>query len=131
VTLEEWGGSIVPHERTFPGPLEDRLRLLRAVRANLSPVYAIAPGPVAGMPEFLETAMDRPAHAEFSDESGTLHRLWVTSRHTERLSAALAGQQLMIADGHHRYSVALAYRDEMRSRFGPGPWDGMMMRPME
>ncbi len=127
MTLEEWGGSIVPHERTFPGPLEDRLRLLRAVRANLSPVYAIAPGPVAGMPEFLETAMDRPAHGEFSDESGTLHRLWVTPCHTERLSAALAGQQLMIADGHHRYSVALAYRDAMRSRFDPGPWDGVMM----
>ena len=127
VGLEEWGGSIVPHERTFSGALEDRLRLIRAVRANLSPVYTIAPGPVAGMSEYLDAATDRPARAEFSDESGTLHRLWVTSRHTERLSAALAGQPLMIADGHHRYSVALAYREEMRARFGPGPWDGMMM----
>src|SRR5439155_9774576 len=61
------------------------------------------------------------------DESGTTHRLWTTSRGVEDLAEALRDRRLMIADGHHRYAVALAYREEMRAREGPGSWDSMMM----
>jgi uncharacterized protein (DUF1015 family) len=56
-----------------------------------------------------------------------MHRLWVSREGTEPVAEALAAEQLLIADGHHRYTVALAHRDEMRARHGPGPWDAMMM----
>lgn len=127
VELEPWGGSILGHERTMPGPIDDRLRLLRGVPANLSPVYTIFGGPSGEVSAFLDEAMSNPPHGEVTDESGTRHRLWIASEGTDRVTGALRTEKLLIADGHHRYTVALAYRDEMRDRFGPGPWDSMMM----
>ncbi len=129
VALEPWGGSIVPHERTFPGPIEDRLELIRAVRANLSPVYAVlseAPEP-PDLAAFLDEVTADPPDRETTDEAGTRHRLWIWDSTPERVTRPLEHRSLMIADGHHRYTVALAYRDEMRARVGPGPWDYMMM----
>jgi uncharacterized protein (DUF1015 family) len=129
VDLEPWGGSIVPHERTLAGPIEDRLNLLRAVSANLSPVYTLAVSPrrSEALSGFLDAATSGPPALQLTDEEGTHHRLWVVpDGAAETLEAVRAGR-LMIADGHHRYTVALAHREEMRSRFGPGPWDAMMM----
>lgn len=129
VALEAWGGSIIPHERTLSGPIEDRLRLIRAVQANLSPVYAV----LADTPEatdlsaFLDkVTADRP-NRETTDEAGTRHRLWIWDSSPEQVTRPMEDRALMIADGHHRYSVALAYREEMRAQVGPGPWDYMMM----
>ncbi len=129
VELEPFGGSILPHERTMPGPVEDRLALLRAVRANLSPVYTVFVQRSPEMATFLEGAMAGPPDRTLVDESGTRHRMWaVTDRRAEgELCSGLDARPFMIADGHHRYTVALAYRREMRARFGPGPWDSMMM----
>jgi uncharacterized protein (DUF1015 family) len=127
VELEPWGGSILPHERTMPGPVEDRLRLLREVRANLSPIYGVFAGPSTSVSELLDRQMARPSDRELVDENGTGHRLWISEQGAEGLTAALRDEQLLIADGHHRYTVALAYREEMRARFGSGAWDGMMM----
>ena len=68
-----------------------------------------------------------PPARQLADEEGTQHRLWIVpDGAADSLEAVRAGR-LMIADGHHRYTVALAHRGEMRSRFGPGPWDAMMM----
>ena len=129
VALEAWGGSIIPHERTFPGPIEDRLKLIRAVRANLSPIYAVlAGGPgSADLRAFLDEVTATSPARETTDEVGTRHRLWVWDAAPAEVTASLNGRSLMIADGHHRYAVALAHREEMRARAGPGPWDYAMM----
>ena len=129
VDLEPWGGSIVPHERTMPGPVRDRLALLRSVRANLSPVYAVLTGQSRSEPfgSLLDRATAHPPAMDLADESGTRHRMWVVPGPQDEVSQALREDRLLIADGHHRYSVALAYRDEMQARAGPGPWDAMMM----
>jgi len=126
VDLEPWGGSIVPHERTMPGPMEDRLSLIRAVRANLSAVYAVSPTVAPDLSGFLAEAMTSPPDREMSDETGTTHRLWVRPD-SASVRRSLADGSIMIADGHHRYTVALAFKEEMRARQGPGPWDAMMM----
>jgi uncharacterized protein (DUF1015 family) len=126
VAIEPWGGSIIPHEQTFPAPFEDRLALLRAVRANLSPVYALYRGPRPDLADLLAGAQLEPPAAMVVDDEGVEHRLWVL-RDGEGISTWLAEEELLIADGHHRYSVALAFREEMRARHGPGPWDHMMM----
>src|SRR5207253_8307366 len=60
VRLEPLGGSIVPHERTLPGPIRDRMAVLRAVRANLSPVYAVYRGPAAGLSSLLDAVAETP-----------------------------------------------------------------------
>ncbi len=127
VELEDWGGSILPHERTMPGPVQDRLRLVRSVRANLSCIQAVCRGPVPGLAEALDRATRRAPDAASSDEAGVEHRMWVTDPGDLDLASMLADESLMIADGHHRYTMSLRYRDEMRATHGPGPWDRVMM----
>ena len=78
VELEDWGGSIVPHERTMPGPIEDRLRLMRAVRTNLSSIHAVFRGPSEPFAAFLDDAMTLDPAATTTDEAGVEHTLWVT-----------------------------------------------------
>ena len=126
VELEDPGGSIVPHERTMPGPIEDRLRLMRAVRTNLSSIHAVFRGPSEPFAGFLDDAMALGPAASTTDEAGVEHTLWVSEPNPE-VASWLAPESLMIADGHHRYSMALRYRDEMRAEQGPGPWDRVMM----
>jgi len=126
VELEDWGGSVIPHERTMPEPVEDRLRLTRAVRANLSAIYAVIRGPNEVLGELLDEAVHDPSDADAVDEAGVRHRLWMRPE-MPGLASSLRGESLMIADGHHRYTMALRYRDEMRDAHGPGPWDSVMM----
>jgi uncharacterized protein (DUF1015 family) len=126
VDLEDWGGSIVPHEQTMPGPIEDRLRLMRAVRTNLSCIHAVFRGPSEPFAAFLDQATSAEPEAFAVDEAGVEHRVWVSEPAVE-VRSWLESETLMIADGHHRYSMALRYRDEMRASHGPGPWDRVMM----
>jgi len=127
VDLEPWGGSIVPHERTLLGPVEDRLELLRSVHANLSAIYAVFDGPSEELRRLLDEATRAPAARRVADEGGTVHSLWVAPELGREVTALFAHAPLLIADGHHRYAVALAFRDEMRASHGPGPWDQVMM----
>jgi uncharacterized protein (DUF1015 family) len=127
VELEPWGGSILPHERTMPGPIEDRLSLLRAVRANLSPVYAVHADRSEAVARFLDLATAAPPTVDLADDSGTRHRMWVSTEGLDAIVGDLRSKTVMIADGHHRYTVAMACREEMRAQAGPGPWDSMMM----
>jgi uncharacterized protein (DUF1015 family) len=126
VDIEPWGGDIVPHEETMAAPVEDRLRLMRSVRTDLSSIYAVFGGPCDPLQELLDAATEGPPTLELSDEAGVRHRLW-TLRDGPDVAAWLAGEPLLIADGHHRYTMALAYRTEMRAAHGPGPWDRTMM----
>ncbi|MDP9296713.1 MAG: DUF1015 domain-containing protein, partial [Actinomycetota bacterium] len=126
VGLEPWGGSIIPHERTLPAPVEDRLALMRAVRTNLSPIYALLRGPCGPLSDMLDGLTgDRPL-AEMTDEAGVEHRLWAVEP-DDSLATVVERERLLIADGHHRYTMALRYQEEMRAAHGPGPWDAVMM----
>jgi uncharacterized protein (DUF1015 family) len=117
--LEPLGaGDVLPHEKTMPGPVEDRLRLLRACPVNISPIYGIYAGG-GGLAPYLDSLAARPPAARFTDDNGTLHRLWVVQARAEveMLAGALEGGPLVVADGHHRYETALAYHREQ----GGGP----------
>jgi uncharacterized protein (DUF1015 family) len=116
VLLADYGaGRIRPHERTHPAAKEDRLRLMRATRANLSPIFTLYPDPEGRAWSALEPATTEPAWGEVTDDEGTTHRLWrVTDPHAiEQAQAALADAELLIADGHHRYETARVYADEI------------------
>jgi uncharacterized protein (DUF1015 family) len=126
VRLEPWGGAILPHERTMSAPVEDRLRLMRATAADLSPIYAVVGGPSEPQRDLLNRATARPPERELTDEEGVAHRLWAEPL-PDALRSWYLDQTLLIADGHHRYQTALAHRDELRADRGPGPWDGVLM----
>ena len=123
--LDPWGGDVLPHEDTMPGPVEDRLCLLRTTRTHLSAVYASIDGPVAPLGRLLDARTAEPPDAEVIDEEGVRHRRWHLPGDTP-LAAWLAGRRVLIADGHHRYTTALAYREERRDEAGPGPWDRIL-----
>ncbi|MDP9302478.1 MAG: DUF1015 domain-containing protein [Actinomycetota bacterium] len=123
--LEPWGGTVLPHEHTMAGPIEDRLRLLRATRTHLSPIYGTISGPCQRLNELLDRTADADPIANVRDEEGVEHRMWAIYRE-EDVTSWLADEPLLIADGHHRYATALAYRDERRAADGPGPWDRIL-----
>ncbi len=123
--LEDWGDGVMPHERTLSGPIEDRLRLLRETKANLSAVYGIIEGPSIRLSDALEATCSVDPRWEASDEEGVQHRMWELPAAAD-VPAWLASERLLIADGHHRYSTALRFRNEMRAEAGPGPWDRVL-----
>ena len=123
--LEPWGGTVLPHEDTMPGPIEDRLQLLRATRTHLSPIYGTIAGPCDRLNELLDRTIGSAPIAIVYDEEGVEHRLWEIHGE-EDVTSWLADEPLLIADGHHRYATALAYRDERRATEGPGPWDRIL-----
>ncbi len=127
IDLEPYGGSIVPHEGTLPEPLRDRLALLRSVRANLSPVFGVFQERSPDLSALLDDVMRRDPDRRVTDEAGTRHSLWVAPEGNDVVPEVLGSRTVMVADGHHRYEVALAYREEMRATHGPGPWDRLMM----
>jgi uncharacterized protein (DUF1015 family) len=116
VRVQEYGpGTIRPHERTHPGPKEDRLRLTRTTRANLSPIFSLYSDPDGTAWAALSSAADPNTEAETTDADGTVSRL---ARVTDSaaIAAARAGLQdteLLIADGHHRYETARVYAEEI------------------
>ncbi len=120
VAIEAYGaGRVRPHERTHPGPKEDRLRLTRATRSNVSPIFSLYSDPEDRAWQALAPAVAGAPWGEVSDADGTRHRLWRVSDPAAiaAVQAATADAELLIADGHHRYETMQAYADEVG---GPG-----------
>jgi uncharacterized protein (DUF1015 family) len=115
VRVQDYGpGRIRPHERTHPGPKEDRLRLTRATNANLSPIFSLYDDPAGAAWGALAPHTESEPWGEVTDEDGTVHRLWrVADPDAARAAgAALAPAELLIADGHHRYETARVFAQE-------------------
>jgi uncharacterized protein (DUF1015 family) len=129
VALEPYEARVVrPHERTHAGPKEDRLRLIRAVRTNISPVFGLYPDPEGAA--WAAIAPQGPPDGEATDADGTVHRVWFVADPAvaDAVAGAMRDAWILIADGHHRYETALAYRDELRAAgAGDGPHDRVLM----
>ncbi|MDQ4133352.1 MAG: DUF1015 domain-containing protein [Actinomycetota bacterium] len=113
-------GGVLPHERTMPKAKDDRLQLLRACRVNMSPIWALSLA--SGLSDLCQPAGPPQARATAAD--GVHHRVWTVTQSglMETIQATVASAPAMIADGHHRYETALAYRDERRAA-GDGAGD--------
>jgi uncharacterized protein (DUF1015 family) len=125
VRLEPWEkGVVLPHEQTMPRPKSDRLSLMRACRAAFSPLLALYEDPGGVVGQTLARYAQSAPEATFSDEYGEGHTLWVIDNPDiiERIVQTMTSSPIYMADGHHRYETALAYRDERRnSETGSGP----------
>jgi len=116
VRVEEYGaGRIRPHERTHPGPKEDRLRLTRATKANLSPIFSLYSDPQQQAWRALEPFTTQEPWGSATDQDGTVNRVWriTDPKAIELTQHALAQAELLIADGHHRYETARVYAEEI------------------
>ena len=132
--LEDYSAGVVfRHEQTLSGPKADRLELLRHMQTHTGQLFMLYSDPERRVDEILAEAETSAPETELRDEYGVTHRLWIISHH-ELLHAihnAMREQKLVIADGHHRYETALAYRNECRSRAGTidphAPFERVMM----
>ena len=116
---------VLPHEDVMPGPVADRLELMRATSANLEPILLVYDG---GGPtvEVIDAAATRPPLVETVTEDGIRHRLWALTEPAEqrRVTEDLAPRQALIADGHHRYATYRRLQAEHHAAGrGAGPWD--------
>jgi uncharacterized protein (DUF1015 family) len=119
---EASAAGILPHEQTLPKAKTDRLELMRATRANLSPIWGLS------LSEGLTKTFvqDTPPDAVATDDDQVRHELWVIKDPftIEAVGEAVATSPVVIADGHHRYETALTYRQECPSEGGVQPPDG-------
>lgn len=138
VRLEEFEkGIVLPHEETLSKAKTDRFHLMQATHCNFSDIYALYmdDGGEMETKDVLALVMQDQPLLEMTDEAGLVHRLWAVT--DEGLNASIAGRftdtKLYIADGHHRYETALAYRDACRSQGQPvgGQADYVMMMLVE
>ncbi len=124
--------DILPHEQTLPKPKSDRLDLLRATRANLSPIWGLSMA--SGVTATFDPTDDEPVFDAYDDD-GVRHQIWVLSD-PDAITAvgdAVAKAPVVLADGHHRYETARAYQAECRAANGgrPGSHDLVMALVVE
>jgi uncharacterized protein (DUF1015 family) len=120
---------ILPHEQTRAGAREDRYKLLRATRANFSPIFMMFADPAQHFSPLLLDSIAHPPALRYTDDGGVAHRVWRVAEPAlvRGFQELLADSRAYIADGHHRYATALRYRDET----GPeGAWTYGYFTPM-
>jgi uncharacterized protein (DUF1015 family) len=122
VQLQELeGGDIRPHEKTLDAPKEDRLKLMLACQAQLSPIFALYDDAKQGINRMLAVAVEGATpFIEVELDNGDECKLWriADPAIVEKVQRAMQDQTLLIADGHHRYEATLRYRDQMRRERG-------------
>ncbi len=133
VKIVELGSGVYPHEMTRSKPKADRLDLMRQCEANISPIYSIYNSSEKTTSQILDSTGGDP-YLTAKDADGAIHKLFRISdpAKTDLISKELSEKALFIADGHHRYEVALEFKKEMDLKTGraddnPRPWDYVLM----
>lgn len=122
VQLHEFGdGVVLPHERTFDAPRIARTELMRATGANISPVFLAYHDPERSLVDLFASVTDEEPDVTSVDGDGTQTAVWFVQDVSlcSVFEQAVAPHELLIADGHHRYTAALAYRDEVAGASRP------------
>jgi uncharacterized protein (DUF1015 family) len=110
--VEDYSANIVyRHERTLAGPKKDRLELLRHTHAHCELIFMLYPDAEGAIDALLDEAAAAPPLGEVTDEYGAVHRIWKITG-AARIEQLMADKKLLIADGHHRYETAMAFRNE-------------------
>jgi uncharacterized protein (DUF1015 family) len=110
--VEDYSAKIVHrHEQTLSGPKKDRMELLRHTHAHFGQLFMLYPDPERTVDAILDEAASAAPLGEVTDEYGVIHRIWKITD-AARIQELMADKKLVIADGHHRYETALAFRNE-------------------
>lgn len=120
VRIEDYDSGVVkPHETTLSGPKTDRLNLLRACKASFSQIFSLFSDPQGKISGILAKVAGNP-ELEVKSSDNVVHRAWPLNdkNDIETIVREMAGKQIFIADGHHRYDTALNYRNERRKAAG-------------
>lgn len=113
--VDDGAGGVLPHERTTPKASTDRLDLTRATQANLSPIWGLSLA--RGLTGVLSVRGDPVGSVTVDGVEHSVERVTDSARIAE-IGAAVGGDDVLIADGHHRYAISRTYRDEVRAHTG-------------
>ncbi len=119
--LGDEGRAVFSHEHTRLAPKEDRLKLLKEVKANLSPIFVVFADKKRIIARtFQKHIQDKEPIINITDEEKITHKLWKvdSSDIITSIQDAVSKEDILIADGHHRYEVACNYRQELIEKFG-------------
>jgi uncharacterized protein (DUF1015 family) len=133
--IEDYSAGVVfRHEQTLSGPKADRMELLRQTQTHTGQLFMLYNDPAARVDAILDAAAaSRKTEVELRDEYDVVHRLWpiTDAQSLDTIRREMADKKLVIADGHHRYETAMAYRDERRAKAGridlDAPYEKVMM----
>ena len=117
--LDDKQAAVFPHEHTRLEPKEDRLKLLRAVKANLSPIFVLFQDKNRVIKRTYEQCtINKKPFIDLVDENNVLHKVWKINepRFLSLIQSQINNSKIFIADGHHRYEVSLMFREQMRRR---------------
>ncbi len=121
IRLEDYStGVVLPHEKTQTKPRADRLSLMEACEANFSQIFSLYPDEQRATPSIYSRVFSsRTPDLEVSDDEGVRRKLWMVEdpELLSRITNIMKTKKIFIADGHHRYETALAYREKQRERF--------------
>src|SRR5262249_1106327 len=104
-------GIVFRHEKTLSGPKVDRMELLRHTHAQLEQIFMLYSDPAGAIDTLLDASATEPPLAEVTDEYGVIHRMWRIIGGDD-IQSLMRDKKLLIADGHHRYETAIAFRDQ-------------------
>lgn len=115
--LEDGGAAVHGHEHTHAAAKEDRFKLISKVNADLSPIFVVFEDRKRLMEQNLKACAQGSPVIDVTDEDRIAHTVWRVEDPAvlEKVSVKLSGEDVFIADGHHRYEVACAYRDARRA----------------
>lgn len=116
VKVEDYGkGKVLPHEKTYRGPKADQLNIMRHCRGNVTPIHGLFDDQTDTVMNEYSRFTQGPPQQETVDSDGTVHQTWTMEddQAISRIVSALRDKSIFIADGHHRYETALAYKKEV------------------
>ena len=132
VRLEDYENrTVLPHENILAKPMGDRLNLMQATKSNFDSVFGLYSN--SRVPEIIRPFTEREPDACAVDQDGVVCKLWKISDAAaiKAVQDELGNESILIADGHHRYAAALAYRNQMRQSAGKvdpdAPYESVMM----
>jgi len=130
VRIEEFGKGIYPHEQTYSKPKTDRLNLMKACMANTSLIFSIYRSKERITSQILETLKN--PYLQARDLNGNIHRLFKITEHAQinKIVEEFKNKPIFIADGHHRYEVALEFKKQMNELYPEqkdSPWNYVLM----
>ncbi|MFA6281533.1 MAG: DUF1015 domain-containing protein [Candidatus Omnitrophota bacterium] len=112
-------GTVFPHEYTLSAPKEDRKKMIREVEANLSPIFVMVPKVLKYFHGIYNSYSRTKPFERFNDLDGNDNKIWKISdkKTIEKLCKEIEGNNLVIADGHHRFEISYDYFKNNKGRF--------------
>lgn len=112
-------GGIFPHEHTFKAPKEDRRKIIKTTKANLSPIFVIAAKSLKSFKRIHRLYSRKKAFLRFKDDDGNDNIIWRIDdkKDISLICSQISRCKLIIADGHHRFEISYDYFRKNKNRF--------------